>query len=297
MTGIAVANHLPKSDVSGLSGTELTAYLTLLNRGPLNGSQVSRYSGVTRANAYDALRSLKLKDFVIENEDGLFAPLPSEEFLKRIRQRCNLELSALEEKVASAGNESSYEYIWTLRGYDEVMAKAKSMIAAAGTDLYVCFYPTEAERLDPELIKAVQRGVSVKYVSMGEPINKFDRQVIHHNSDSIRMNNKGRVFDLVRDKSEVLVGVFRTEDVDDSPINWAQSNWFVHSVRESVRHDFFHCLMHKIFTRGEKLSPEEIEMYHHLENDAWGSEASGREGNDSGEYIKSSDNNTEENGS
>ena len=265
-----------KFDVTGLSRTELTAYLTLLDSHPLNGSQLSRRSGISRANAYDALRSLKQKGYVLEYEEGLYVPLPSEEFLKRVRQRCDLELSALKEKIFSASRQSSYDYIWAVHGYEEVVIKAQEMISSAQSDLYVLLYPKEARALDPHLLEAVRRGVEVKYVSMGEPVDRFDFQVVHHNAESIQANNKGRVFDLVKDKSEVLVGMFRTDNEDDSPINWAKNNWFVQSVRESVRHDFFHCLMHKIFSRGEQLGEEEIRMYHYLENDAWGNEVPGR---------------------
>ncbi len=59
-----------KVEISGLSRTELTAYLTILDHAPLNGSPLSRRSGITWANAYDALRALQLKVYVAKNEVG-----------------------------------------------------------------------------------------------------------------------------------------------------------------------------------------------------------------------------------
>lgn len=43
----------------GLSQYEITAYLSLVGRHPVNGSQLSRFSGIPRARIYDVLRSLK----------------------------------------------------------------------------------------------------------------------------------------------------------------------------------------------------------------------------------------------
>lgn len=261
-----------KVDIAGLSGNELTAYMTLLGSAPLNGSQLSRKSGIPRANAYDTLRSLKVKGYICETEGGCFIPLPPEEFLNRVRQRCDMEMEALRDKVLTAPQKPFYDYLWTINGYEEVMNKAIAMIQSAKSDLYVQLYPEEARILDPHLIEAASRQVDIKYVSMGAPLTHFDCQVVHHNSKKILKTNKGRIFDLVTDKSEVLVGMFHLDDMDTSPINWAKNNWFVQSVRESIRHDFFHCMMHKIFTRGESLSEKEIQMYHQLENDAWGNE-------------------------
>ena len=260
-------------DITGLSGTELTAYLTLLNHGPLNGSQISRISGISRANVYDALRSLQLKGYVAKNENNLCSPLPPEEFIKRIHQQCELEIASLKKTLFSTSKPASYDQIWTIHGYDKVMAKAVDMIASAQSDLYVLLYPKEAQLLAPHLKNAARRKVEVKFVSMGATSLDFEFQVVHHNAENIETNNKGRIFDVVMDKKEVLVGMFLSAAEDESSINWAKNNWFVQSVRETVRHDFYHCLMHKVFTRGEELSEKEMRIYQHLENDAWGNEA------------------------
>ena len=262
----------PKPDISGLSGNELTAYLSLLENAPLNGSQLSKLAGISRPNAYDAMRSLKAKGYICEIKTGNYIPLPPEEFLRRVQQRCTVEINALREKLYNRPRKEFDDYIWTIHGYDEVMDKAISMIEAAQKDIYVLIYPKEAKILDPHLLKAVECGIDVKYVSMGQPANAFEFQITHHNSREIQDTNQGRIFDIVMDKAEVLVGMFRFEDEDRSPINWAKNNWFVQSVRESVRHDFFHCMMHKVFTLGQTLDENAIQMYHRLENDAWGNE-------------------------
>jgi hypothetical protein len=75
----------------------------------------------------------------------------------------------------------------------------------------------------------------------------------------------------VRDKVEILVGMFERGREDASPINWAKNHWFVMAIREGIRHDFFHYFMHKTYDLGQKLSEAEKELYELIKNDAWAS--------------------------
>ena len=253
----------------GLSQYEITAYLFLVENHPVNGSQLSRISGVPRSNVYDALRSLKTKGMVAELGDGRYAPLPPGELLKRMRYRFEAELDILKEKLDAAPKKQTYDYVWTISGYEEVMAKAKEMIASAGREIYVELYPEEGSVLDPHLQEAVNRKVEVKYVSMGRPFSVFELQIVHPDVDKIKASQAGRVFDLIVDAKEILVGLFEKGREDGSPISWTQNHWFVMAIREYVRHDFFHCFLEKTLDRKEELTEKERALYYLIKNDAW----------------------------
>ena len=79
--------------------------------------------------------------------------------------------------------------------------------------------------------------------------------------DKIEGSHGSRVFDVVRDKIEILVGMFEQGRENDSPINWAKNHWFVAAIRQGIRHDFFHYFVHKILDRGEELSDHEKKIY------------------------------------
>ncbi|MBW1676944.1 MAG: TrmB family transcriptional regulator [Deltaproteobacteria bacterium] len=258
-----------RQNILGLSQSEISTYLTLLGHNPANGSQLSRLSGVRRPNIYDVLRSLRQKGLVVELKGGLYAPLAPDEFLKRIRFKVDVELASLKERIQAVTKKSSTEYVWTIRGYDEVMAKAKEMICSAKEELYVLLYQEEAKHLDPYLLEAEQRGVEVKYVSMGPPLNRFKLQVVHPKMEKMHISHGGRVFDIVRDKIEILVGMFEQGRENDSAINWAKNHWFVMAIREGIRHDFFHYFIHKILDQGEKLTDHERKIYDIIKDDAW----------------------------
>ena len=259
-----------KQKMLGLSESELSAYVALFRNNPVNGSQLSKTSGIPRSRIYDVLRGMKQKGMVMELADGKFVPLPPKEFVNRLRNRYESELEELEEMLQDTTDGATYDYFWTLYGYADVITKSKEMIATAKKDLYVLLFPEEARELDPYLKSAEERGVQVKYVSMGIPQTEFEYQVIHPNSADISNEQQGRVFDVVKDNEEILVGLFKKGQEDKSPINWARNHWFVMAIRESVRHDFFHCYLEKVVDQGLELTAEEKRVYEVIKQDAWG---------------------------
>ncbi len=259
----------PKQDTLGFSQSELKTYMTLLSHSPANGSQLSRFSGIPRANIYAILNSLKTKGVVGEIEEGIYTPLPSDEFLKRLKNKANSEIETLEKQFEAVSSEPYSEYIWTIKGYEKVLNKAIEIINVAEKELYVLLYPEEAQHLDPHLKKAEERGVKIKYISMGVPQVKFDIQVVHPGFVVVEQSHEGRVIDIVKDKTEILVGLFEKDREDESPINWARHHWFVMALRETIRHDFYHYLVHKMLDQGLELDDNDRNLYKQISTDTW----------------------------
>ncbi len=248
-----------------LSQYETKAYIALLTNNPVNGSQLSRNSGIPRARIYDVLSSLKTKGMAVEVTEGLYAPLPEEEVLKRFRARFESEISQLEKKFHQATAKARYDYVWNIYGYDEILSKANDMINAAKFEIYVRLFPAEAEILNADLKKAHSKKVQVKYISMGIPASNFNLQVIHPGFDKIEKELNGRTFDIVVDREEALVGLFENEK--EPSTSWAKNHWFVIAARDSLRHDFFHYFLHKTYDLGKKLSSDEAAMYEIIKKD------------------------------
>lgn len=251
----------------GLSRYEISAYLALVGHHPVNGSQLSRISGIPRARIYDVLRILTDKGFVVKAGDGMYAPLPPEEFLKRLRHTFSSTLEILEKKIEAAANPTSYDYVWTIRGYDKVMEKAREMIGSAQKEIYTRLYPSEGNILARNLEKANREGISIKYISMGPCPVTFDLQVVHPESNRIETGYGGRTFDLVVDKKELLVGLFEKGKTDRSPINWAKNHWFVITTRDSLRHDYYHYILHAIYKKKGRLTKSEKALYEQINQD------------------------------
>ncbi len=258
----------------GLSDYALNAYIALAANHPVNGSQLSRQSGIPRARIYDVLETLIAKGFVIESAKGIYLPIPAEEFIRRLRLDFETMLASLEKKIKQAHQKPQTDVIWTIKGHAAAMGKAQEMIAKAQKEIYIRLSPEEGRHLDTNLLEAESRGVQVKYISMKPMPRVFKYQIIHPGAESGSFQASGdhtappRFFDIVTDKEEILCGMFLEGDDEGSVINWGQNIRFVLSGRDSLRHDFFHYFLHKIQNEKKELTPEEKVLYEFIQNDS-----------------------------
>ncbi len=251
----------------GFSQYEISCYLTLVAHHPINGSRLSRMSGMARSRVYDVLRNMVRKGYVMDIGDGNYGPLPPEELYKRLQHQFDEGLAALKSKLNGASADASYEFIWMIRGYERVIAKAKEMIGKAEQEIYVRLFPDSADRLIPDLKAAQSRGVGVRLIAMGPLPDMFDIQVAHPTTARLRETIGGQSFDIITDKSEALVGIFETDRVDNSPINWTRNRSFVVANRDSLQHDFYHCFLEKIVDRNEPMTEREKTIYAFIKSD------------------------------
>jgi len=246
---------------------ETSCYLALLTHHPANGSQLSKLSGIARSRIYDVLRGLMRKGLVFEVTQGSFVPLPFTELKKRLRSQVEANLAVLEEQLGSLIQEQGYEYLMPLRGYETAVKKAAEIIDTADCELYVRLFPDTGVRLLPRLERAAARGVGIRYIAMGEAPLSFDIQVVHPASEKLLQKLGGETIDIIADKAEALVGMFDGGQGVASPIIWTRNRWFVIANRDSLRHDFYHYFLDKLYDRGEPLSPREKRIYEFIKAD------------------------------
>lgn len=246
---------------------ESTCYLTLLAHHPSNGSQLSKLSGIARSRIYDVLRGLVKKKVIFEIEKGLYVPLPFEELKKRLRSQFESNLEVLEEQLDTVIQQSSFEYLFTLHGTGEVLAKARDIVQGARKELYLRLFPATWKRLRPVIDRATDRGVSVRFVSMGPMERVCDIQVDHPGGEGLKGKLGGESVDIVADKSEALSGIFFSDRPEASSFIWTRNHWFVTANRDSLRHDFYHYFLDKLYERKEALSARDRRIYAFIKED------------------------------
>ncbi len=102
---------------------------------------------------------------------------------------------------------------------------------------------------------------------MGKIEKKFDIQVTHPDHGHLQKTIGGRSIDIIIDKKEALVGIFETDNEDNSPINWTRNKWFIVANRDSLRHDFYHSFLEKIVDQNSELTKDEIRIYQIIKQD------------------------------
>ena len=251
----------------GLSDYAIHTYLSLLQHHPINGSQLSKRSGIPRARIYDILRTLKQRGFVAEASKGIFVPLPPDELIKHLRRSHDKDLKRLEALVEELQGDTDHDFIWTVSGYQRAMDKAREMIESAGSEIYIRLFLPEADILVKPLKKAEKKGVQVKCIFMQPFPKTFAHQVIHPQHELVERSLGGRSFDLVVDKEEFIGGMFNDGNLTECRINWGRNRWFVIAGRDSLRHDFFHYFLYKTQTLGQDLDEDERRLYAIILND------------------------------
>jgi HTH-type transcriptional regulator, sugar sensing transcriptional regulator len=246
---------------------ESSCYLALLTKHPSNGSQLSKLSGIARSRIYDVLRGLVKKKLVFEIEKGLYVPLPFEELKKRLSTQFESNLKTLDEQLDAMVEQANFEYLFTLNGVEEVITKAKDIINSARQELYLRLFPDTWERLRKDIDRATRRGVIIRFISMGQMASTYDIQVFHPDFDNIRRKIGGESIDIIADKAEAIAGIFEIGNVNHSPFIWTRNHWFVIANRDSLRHDFYHYFLDKLYEQGQPLSARDRQIYTFIKAD------------------------------
>jgi sugar-specific transcriptional regulator TrmB len=246
---------------------ESSCYLALLAKHPANGSQLSRLSGIARSRIYDVLRGLANKKLVFEIEKGQYVPLPFEELKKRLRGQFEANLKTLDDQLHSMVDQTHFDYLLTLNGVEEVLFKAADIIDSAKQELYLRLFPDAWRQLKDHIENAVQRGVVVRLICMGPMPLHYDIQIYHPGIDALKEKIGGESLDIIADKKEALAGIFESNNLHHSPFIWTRNHWFVIANRDSLRHDFYHYFLNKLYEKGEPLSTRDKQIYAFIKAD------------------------------
>lgn len=245
----------------GFSRYEIACYLSLVGHHPANGSQISRASGIARSKIYDVLRSLESRGLVGQVGKGVYVPLPPAELINRLRHQFENKLSLLNEQINRLTDHADHEHLWLIKGYSQIIAKAREMISSSANEIYIRVFPQEGELITQDLARAEQRGVAVRYISLGPASLKFEVHVIHPEHEKLIDRIGGRSMDLVVDNNEALTGILEGKHEEEYKMNWTRNRQFIIASRDSLRHDFFHCFFYKTHEQRKRLSKREKAMY------------------------------------
>jgi sugar-specific transcriptional regulator TrmB len=252
----------------GFSRYEIACYLSLVEHHPANGSQLSRSSGIARSKIYDVLRSLESRGLVGQVGKGMYVPLPPAELIKRLRLQFENKVSLLSEHINRLTDHADHEHLWLIKGYSQILTKARDMINSSRNEIYVRVFPNEGMLIHKDLERAEQRGVDIRYVSLGPPPSNFRVQVIHPEYVNREDLIGARALDIVVDRNEALTGILEGNYEEEYKINWTRNRQFITASRDSLRHDFYHCFFYKLHEQNEPLNKKEKAMYELIKGEA-----------------------------
>lgn len=226
----------------GLSEYEARTYRTLSRVSPLTPYETAQQAGLPTSKIYQVLNRLEEKGLVLclqEQNRKRYIPKEVEEFAATCRFRMEKTLAGLEEEGRKLKQESQVSSIWNLKGYGEIMEKARQIVTGAGREILISLWREELIHLAPALRAKTEEGVRVGLVHFGalDPDLAVGTCFSHPIADTLFQEKGGRGLTLVVDSREAMtVTVFGGGEAEGA---WSRNRGYVNLAEDYVKHDIY----------------------------------------------------------
>ncbi len=222
----------------GFSEYEVKAYMSLLEKYPLNGYGLSKSSGVPRSRIYEVLGNLEEKRIVFKQVDGdatVYYPLEPKLLIEKLKR----DLNHVIDNVQSFANEKYDQTqednrMINIKGYDNIIDFLELIISQAKNRIALSIWEKEASLLSLALKKAEARGVSIRGIYFGVEV-PFEKLVPHRRIDRYMVEKNERYISVTIDGEQVVSGVISRGK--ESRVSWIKDAGFVEMSEDYISHD------------------------------------------------------------
>lgn len=222
----------------GFSLYEARVYLALVQEGSQNGNEVAKCAAVPSSKVYAALDKLAAAGYVQSSRRGssrLWAALPPEELVARLRKTYNEPLDFLAEELPKVRASEPSEPFLTVAGVSAMYDAATALIDAATAEIHISCWEEDLEALRDSLTAAHERGVLVFGMLYGDAEPPPGSWLHHHYEDIVGSRVAGRLLALVADDREALIA--RMPDVGEANAVRSRNPVMTLIVKEYLHHD------------------------------------------------------------
>ncbi len=212
----------------GFSDIEARVYRFLLTESPATGYRISHAIGKAAANTYKAISALEQKGAVIvENgENRLCRAVPLRELLDGLTHAFEADCDTAERALADLSVEAEDHRVYQLTTVEQVMARARAMLASAQEVALLDVTPLMAEALSGDISAAKKRGVRVGAVLYSpDRTLASNTALVSHHAKEILTQWPGEHVNLVIDASESLLAVVTPDRARVIQAVWTNSNY------------------------------------------------------------------------
>lgn len=242
----------------GFSVYEAKAYIGLVGKNPVTGYELAKNSGVPTAKIYETIEKLKERHLVITitGDPVKYLPVAPDKLFQTLKNDYNTSLKRLSDSFKELFFNQSGEYIFNIKGYEEIIGKAKQLISDSTTELAAFFWDEDYCQLRTELSDAAGRNVNLYGVICGEELPDFGEFFNH--AYEVMEEHRGRMFVVVTDETSALMGV--TEH--PSGIAWTTNHGLIKIAKEYVKHEVYQIKIMQFY--GKKFAEDFGNKLEHL---------------------------------
>lgn len=233
----------------GFSEIEALVYAFLASGEPATGYRVSHAIGKPTANTYKAIAGLVQKGAVQVDEGGsrLVRAVPPDELLAGLERRAQQQREAARAALASLNRDDDDDRVYTLRDRDQVLERARAMLARARAMVLGDLFPGPLTALAADLAAAAARGVRVVVKGYAPATVAGVEVVVAEDGDRALAAWPGQQLSLVVDADEHLLAMF-----DPALTTVRQAVWSRSAFLSCLHHN--HVAMELLVTADGRLA-------------------------------------------
>jgi sugar-specific transcriptional regulator TrmB len=237
-----IINLLKKFD---FTESEARVYIALLKNGPSTGYEVSKNSSISRSKVYNLLERLIEKGAIIctkNTKPVYYAALPAKELVKNLSSNINDILTDLEAQLSCYNNKITLDYVWYIRGYDNILNKYRNLLMQTQHELYLQIWKEDLDQVYDDIKMLEKKNVKTLIILYSSEHN-YDidlKNYYKHGFEQEKIKDMGgRWITMVSDSKEVLFGYI--QNTQNAEVVWTESLPLVTIAKEYVKHDAY-CL-------------------------------------------------------
>ncbi len=242
----------------GFSGIESLIYCFLLEESPATGYRISHAIGKPTANTYKAIAALATRGAIAidDSANRLCRAVPPSELLDRM----NHDFVAHKDRAAnclaklrpSAGDDRVYQ----LSDVDQVLERARTMLAGAKKAALADVFPNIVPRLAPDLESAARRGVEVVVRVYAPVALKRVRTLMSPDSDRLLSLWPGEQLNVVVDAEQFMLALLAKDVKTVHQAIWSNSTFLSCMQHNGLSAEL---IMTEAYARDGVKAPSEIQ--------------------------------------
>ena len=251
----------------GLTQIEALAYAYLVANPSATGYRVARGIGKPTANVYRALESLGRKGAVLQDRAArpAFRALAPEDLLSRLEDQFMQRKARAARELATLQPDEGDERVYALTSFDQVLARARILLASARRVTFVDAAHDLAAMLVTEIQDARHRGVRVLLRSRPVPVFAEptpDRAVAGHRdtlTDLAAPRGTHPSLRVVTDAREVLLAWLSLEGGRVREAMWTRSPFVTRALYDAMASE--RCCLQIELGMADGLSVDDVESF------------------------------------
>jgi hypothetical protein len=199
----------------------------LLKESPATGYRISHAIGKPTANTYKAIAVLAQRGAIVvdDAQNRLCRAVPPSELLDRIDRDFGTRRKQAEAQLAKIRPASNDDRVYQLGDVDQVLERARNMLAQAKSIAMVDAFPKIFAQIAPDLEAAAKRGVTVA-VRAYEPAKlKGVAVLVAHDAARLLGTWPGEQLNLVVDAEQFMLALLTKDAANIHQAIWSNSTF------------------------------------------------------------------------